>query len=487
MEAQPENAPATGVLEAEISIWVLEVCDDEETSPVQGVMVELFSSRNQGGNIIDFIQQPESPTDSDGIAVAHLGTSTPGDIALTATANGAPLCEIWSEEVCIPLERQIVFYIDCGGAPHIDCDGACVDPTTDPDHCGACNNACELENASSECVDSICLVSECDTDWGNCDDDDSNGCESNLLYDPNNCGSCGIVCTPPELCSSGSCLVNGCDPGAPELCDGYDNDCDGETDEDPSACDDGNDCTDDVCERGIGCVNILMTGIACDDNDNCTENDACTDQGVCTGDRIDEDGDGHSPPPCGDDCDDSNSHINPSINEMGYPDGQICTDGFDNDCDGLTDGQDPGCCACASDDYCIDGDACNGVEWCQNCICLPGTPVDCDDWSDCTVDTCISSDGSCSNTPLPDGTACDDGDSCTIDDFCTDGACWPGDPLDSDEDGYPDEQCGGSDCDDGDPAINPGVTEGPAGSPMCSDGVDNDCDTNTDDSDTGCM
>ena len=46
---------------------------------------------------------------------------------------------------------------------------------------------------------------------------------------------------------------------------------------------------------------------------------------------------------------------------------------------------------------------------------------------------------------------------------------------DADGDGFSDEACGGDDCDDTDPAVNPGAAEGPAGDVTCSDGVDNDC------------
>ena len=43
--------------------------------------------------------------------------------------------------------------------------------------------------------------------------------------------------------------------------------------------------------------------------------------------------------------------------------------------------------------------------------------------------------------------------------------CW-----DRDEDGYTDEACGGTDCDDSDPDVNPGVEED------CDNGIDDDCD-----------
>ena len=50
-------------------------------------------------------------------------------------------------------------------------------------------------------------------------------------------------------------------------------------------------------------------------------------------------------------------------------------------------------------------------------------------------------------------------------------ACW-----DRDEDRYFDEACGGDDCDDTDFDINPGAQEGPPQEPTCTDGIDNDCD-----------
>ena len=58
--------------------------------------------------------------------------------------------------------------------------------------------------------------------------------------------------------------------------------------------------------------------------------------------------------------------------------------------------------------------------------------------------------------------------------------------ADADGDGYYDEACGGDDCDDTDPDVNPGATEGPLEDPSCSDGIDNDCDGYVDLDDWGC-
>jgi hypothetical protein len=42
------------------------------------------------------------------------------------------------------------------------CDGACVDPWSDPLHCGACGTQCDVENGSASCVEGRCAVTGCD-------------------------------------------------------------------------------------------------------------------------------------------------------------------------------------------------------------------------------------------------------------------------------------------------------------------------------------
>ena len=78
-----------------------------------------------------------------------------------------------------------------------------------------------------------------------------------------------------------------CEPSAakPEVCNGEDDDCDGQTDEGAQLCDDGNVCTtDESCaQTGAtwGCVSTPVDG-PCDDNDICTGGEACSG-GVCSG------------------------------------------------------------------------------------------------------------------------------------------------------------------------------------------------------------
>jgi hypothetical protein len=70
---------------------------------------------------------------------------------------------------------------------------------------------------------------------------------------------------------------------------------------------------------------------------------------------------------------------------------------------------------------------------------------------------------------------------------CTDTPC-----VDNDGDGYGNPASSlctylDPDCDDTNADVNPGVTEGWAGDPTCSDGLDNDCDGNVDLDDPGCV
>ncbi len=164
------------------------------------------------------------------------------------------------------------------------------------------------------------------------------------------------------------------------------------------------------------------------------------------------------------------------------PDAADASDGADLDPgDGDRDDGD-GPAGCQRDLDCDDGDPCNGAEECQAGECFAGVPPNCDDQNPCTSDGCVARVG-CRNEPVAG--ACDDGDACTLDDRCQSGQCY-GLPADADEDGHVAARCGGADCDDQDPAVNPNAFEGPTGAPACSDGIDNDCDGASDAAEPTC-
>ncbi len=70
-----------------------------------------------------------------------------------------------------------------------------------------------------------------------------------------------------------------------------------------------------------------------------------------------------------------------------------------------------------------------------------------------------------------------------VDNDCDGLVDWADTPCecpDGDGDGYESASCGGDDCDDGDPAVNPGAAE------LCDGGVDEDCDGSIDAEDLDC-
>ncbi len=88
------------------------------------------------------------------------------------------------------------------------------DLDTDPQNCGVCGYLCQPNNALGNCLDSECTIDECVAGYGNCDFEDANGCEVNVLQDVSNCGQCGEVCNLPhaaEVCIAGKCEIGDCD------------------------------------------------------------------------------------------------------------------------------------------------------------------------------------------------------------------------------------------------------------------------------------
>ena len=76
-------------------------------------------------------------------------------------------------------------------------------------HCGACNAECHARGraaASAKCTAGTCEVA-CTPSLllprGDCDGDPDNGCETPLWDNPDNCGSCNVVC---RSCDDTRCI-----------------------------------------------------------------------------------------------------------------------------------------------------------------------------------------------------------------------------------------------------------------------------------------
>ena len=422
-----------------------------------------------------------------------------------------------------------------------DCNDA--DTSVSPDGeevCDGVDNDCDDSTDEDDAADALTWYVDTDSDGYGDDKDTRIACEqpkgyvdvaedcddTDKRYNP---GAAEEDCTDPEdyncdgsvgyadADSDGFAACEECDdtdetinPDGIEICDGDDNDCDGDTDED--------DATD------------ASTWYADTDTDG--YGDADTDTVACNqpSGYVSDDTD----------CDDADTAINPSATEYCH--------GEDDNCDGDTDEDtaadaltwyadtdadffgdpDTSMLSCqrpsgysADDTDCDDTDAAINPDADEECDTVDNncdgdidedTAIDADTWyrdadvdgygnPDLTTDSCsqpsgyLADDSDCddaNNDINPDAdeecdTVDNDCDGDTDEDDAIDASTWYGD---GDSDGYGEDadaalSCdaptgyvsAGGDCDDGDSGTNPGATE------VC-DGSDNDCDSATDDADS---
>jgi len=129
---------------------------------------------------------------------------------------------------------------------------------------------------------------------------------------------------------------------------------------------------------------------------------------------------------------------------------------------------------CRTNAECDDGRWCNGQERCVSGMCAAGTPVNCNDGNACTEDLCDDSLDRCVASCSAAGPA----SACCGNAACAEEAVCNAECEDADRDGYgrlasiacrfPE-----ADCDDRDPAVNPGRTE------IQDNGIDDDCRPDT--------
>jgi len=101
----------------------------------------------------------------------------------------------------------------------INCGGDCVDVLTDARNCGKCGRRCPGPSSKTANGSPVCEAGQCSytcfPGFANCDDNPANGCEANLLTNPNHCGTCPTKCNVAagQPCIVGKCLTRECDAG----------------------------------------------------------------------------------------------------------------------------------------------------------------------------------------------------------------------------------------------------------------------------------
>jgi hypothetical protein len=412
-----------------------EDCDDDDASVFPGALEVCDGVDQDCDGLADEIEDVESPptwaADDDGDGFGDpdetvAACSPPSgyvDLALARDCDdGDPAVNPSAAEFCDELDwncdgdpignavDRVAWYRDADGDGFAPSDATLVDRA-----CVAPPGAAELPATPGE---ADCDDSDADAFPGALDawyDGLDSDCAGNDDFDADGDGARLVV-----DCDDGSAAVL---PGAPERCDGVDNDCD-------TLVDDDDDSVDDPVNR----VDRYVDGDGDGFGDPLTATAFCiTTAPVGYVSR-------------GDDCNDAFSSA--------FPGGTELCDGIDNDCNGVAD----------------DNAADRVPRW---------QDADGDGFGD--ADTPVLA---CSGTPntVPNDDDCDDADSATWPgalELCGDNVrqdCSTLSPFDCDGDGFDAVADGGTDCDDGDDDVNPAARE------IC-DGVDNDCDTRFDDQD----
>lgn len=140
------------------------------------------------------------------------------------------------------------------------CNDECVGAQSPSVGCGSPScSPCALPNAVATCDPfGACAIASCNLGYDDCDDDPLNGCEIDVIRDPDFCGGCDEepceVANATPGCSARTCTVFSCDFGFADCNDNPADGCEVElgSDEHCSMCDDacaiGSSCTDRNCE-----------------------------------------------------------------------------------------------------------------------------------------------------------------------------------------------------------------------------------------------
>jgi hypothetical protein len=132
---------------------------------------------------------------------------------------------------------------DCT-APFADCangaaDGCETNTDSSSANCGLCGRTCSFPNAGASCAGGACVIGECIDGWADCINGDADGCETRIESDRNNCGGCGELCefeNAAGICSGAECSMGACTLGQADCNDDEADGCERDLVDDPLHC-----------------------------------------------------------------------------------------------------------------------------------------------------------------------------------------------------------------------------------------------------------
>jgi hypothetical protein len=344
---------------------------------------------------------------------------------------------------------------DCTDPNDYNCDGSVAYADADADGWAACeecdDSRADVNPDAAEICNSIDDDCDGDIDDADADVDLSTGTTFYEDADSDGYGAAGSTLAACALPTGYVADNTDCDdttasvsPGATEVCDSVDNNCDGTVDDDDPLLDTATGSPFYSDSDGDGYGDASAVTMACSEPSGTVSNSS--------------------------DCDDSMAAVNPAATEL--------CDGIDNDCDADIDDADADVTGQATWYLDVDGDGYGGsaasTDACTQPSGYTAAATDCNDGNSAinpgASEVCNSVDDDC------DGLT-DDADSSV--DLSTGSTYY----YDADGDGYglssvTTASCAvptgyattGSDCNDSNSAVNPGATE------VC-DAADNDCDS----------
>jgi len=126
-----------------------------------------------------------------------------------------------ANEECVNEGNGYECAVPCERSGKVRCSNTCVDLLNDVQNCGTCGNACRFGGddesklkETASCKEGLCVY-ECQPGFADCNNDPSDGCETDLSVHSKNCGACGVTCdvAAGQPCIEGKCLMQECDAG----------------------------------------------------------------------------------------------------------------------------------------------------------------------------------------------------------------------------------------------------------------------------------